>query len=170
VGYTNAGKSTLFNKLARSDAYVADKLFATLDTTTRKLWLGEGAQVALSDTVGFIRELPHGLVDAFRATLEETAEADLLLHVIDCANPQRDAQLEAVNEVLAEIGAGDVPQIVVWNKIDQLPGLEPEVVRDAYGKILNIKVSAVSGEGIDLLREVLAQAARETSGPLASAA
>jgi GTP-binding protein HflX len=170
VGYTNAGKSTLFNRLARSHAYVADKLFATLDTTTRKLWLGEGAQVALSDTVGFIRELPHGLVDAFRATLEETAQADLLLHVVDCANPQRDRQVEAVNAVLAEIGAGDVPQIVVWNKIDQMPGLEPEVVRDAYGKILNIKVSAVSGTGIDALRDVLADAAREAPGPLASAA
>jgi len=170
VGYTNAGKSTLFNKLARSHAYVADKLFATLDTTTRKLWLGEGAQLALSDTVGFIRELPHGLVDAFRATLEETAEADLLLHVVDCANPQRDVQVEAVNAVLAEIGAGDIPQIVVWNKIDQRPGLEPEVVRDTYGKILNIKVSAATGAGLDPLREVLADAARETSGPLASAA
>ncbi len=170
VGYTNAGKSTLFNRLARSDAYVADQLFATLDTTTRKLWLGAGAQVALSDTVGFIRELPHSLVDAFRATLEETAEADLLLHVIDSSSPQRDEQVEAVNEVLNEIGAGKVPQIVVWNKIDALPGLEPEVVRDSYGKILNIKVSAATGAGIDLLRDVLAVAAREASGPLASAA
>ena len=170
VGYTNAGKSTLFNKLARSDAYVADKLFATLDTTTRRLWLGEGAQIALSDTVGFIRELPHGLVDAFRATLEETAQADLLLHVVDCANPQRDAQVEAVNVVLEEIGAGRVPQIVVWNKIDQLPELEPEVVRDPYGKILNIKVSAASGAGVDGLREVLAEAAREAPKALAPAA
>jgi GTP-binding protein HflX len=170
VGYTNAGKSTLFNRLARTHAYVADKLFATLDTTTRKLWLADGAQVALSDTVGFVRDLPHSLVDAFRATLEETAQADLLLHVIDAASPQRDEQLEAVNAVLNEIGAGKVPQIVVWNKIDQRPGLEPEVVRDSCGKILNIKVSAASGAGIDLLREVLAEAAREAARPLASAA
>jgi GTP-binding protein HflX len=166
VGYTNAGKSTLFNRLTRADSFVANQLFATLDTTTRRHWLAPGAQVAISDTVGFIRELPHSLVDAFRATLEETAQADLLLHVIDSASPQRDEQLEAVNGVLQEIGAGNVPQIVVWNKIDQRPGLEPEVVRDAYGKILNIKVSAASGAGIDLLRDVLAEAAQ----PLASAA
>ena len=170
VGYTNAGKSTLFNRLARSDAYVADQLFATLDTTTRKLWLAEGAQIALSDTVGFIRDLPHSLVDAFRATLEETAQADLLLHVVDAANPQRDEQVDAVNAVLEEIGAGDVPQVMVWNKLDRIPALEPEVVRDAYGKILNIKVSAATGAGIDLLRDVLADAARDASGPLASAA
>jgi len=170
VGYTNAGKSTLFNKLTRAGAYVANQLFATLDTTTRRLWLAPGAEIALSDTVGFIRDLPHSLVDAFRATLEETAQADLLLHVIDCANPQRDEQLEAVNRVLAEIGAGDVPQIVVWNKIDQMPGLEAEIVRDTYGKILNIKVSAVSGAGIDLLRSALAEAAGEAPKPLASAA
>jgi GTPase len=170
VGYTNAGKSTLFNRLTGSEAYVANQLFATLDTTTRRLWLGEGAQLAISDTVGFIRDLPHTLVDAFRATLEETAQADVLLHVVDCANPQREEQVDAVNEVLAEIGAGDVPQIVVWNKIDEVPGMEPEVVRDTYGKILNIKVSAATGAGIDLLRGVLADAAREASGPLASAA
>jgi GTP-binding protein HflX len=170
VGYTNAGKSTLFNRLTGSEAYVANQLFATLDTTTRRLWLGEGAQLAISDTVGFIRELPHSLVDAFRATLEETAQADVLLHVVDSSNPQRDAQIEAVNAVLEEIGAGDVPQIVVWNKIDQAPALQPEVVRDPYGKILNIKVSAAAGAGIDLLRNVLAEAAREASGPLASAA
>ena len=170
VGYTNAGKSTLFNRLTGAEAYVADKLFATLDTTTRRVWLGEGAQIALSDTVGFIRELPHGLVDAFRATLEETAQADLLLHVVDCASARREEQIEAVNTVLAEIGAGDVPQIMAWNQIDRVPGLQPEVVRDSYGKILNIKVSAATGAGIDLLRGVLADAVREASGPLASAA
>jgi GTP-binding protein HflX len=170
VRYTNAGKSTLFNRLTRAGSYVANQLFATLDTTTRKLWLAPGAEIAISDTVGFIRELPHSLVDAFRATLEETAQADLLLHVVDCANPQRDEQVEAVNKVLKEIGAGGVPQVIVWNKIDQMPGLEPEVVRDTHGKILNIKVSAGSGAGIDLLRDVLAEAARDASGPLASAA
>jgi GTP-binding protein HflX len=170
VGYTNAGKSTLFNKLVRGEAFVANQLFATLDTTTRKLWLAPGAQIAISDTVGFIRDLPHSLVDAFRATLEETAQADLLLHVVDCSNPQRDEQLEAVNEVLAEIGAGGVPQVVVWNKVDRMPGVEPEIVRDSYGKILNIKVSAVTGAGIELLRDALAEAARDAARPLASAA
>jgi GTP-binding protein HflX len=171
VGYTNAGKSTLFNKLARADAFVADQLFATLDTTTRKVWMGEDAHVALSDTVGFIRDLPHSLVVAFRATLEETIQADLLLHVVDVASPVRDEQIEAVNKVLKEIGAAEVPQIVVFNQIDRVPGLEPEIARDSHGKILNIKVSAFTGAGIDGLREVLAEAARDASrGPLATAA
>jgi GTP-binding protein HflX len=133
------------------------------------MWLGDKAEVAISDTVGFIRELPHSLVDAFRATLEETAQADLLLHVVDSANALREEQAEAVNAVLEEIGAGDVPQIVVMNQIDR-SGLEPEVVRDAYGKILNIKVSAATGAGVDLLRGVLADAAREGGGRLAPAA
>ncbi len=171
VGYTNAGKSTLFNKLTRAEAYVADQLFATLDTTTRRVYLGEGANIALSDTVGFIRELPHGLVEAFRATLEETVQADVLLHVVDSASPQRDEQIGAVNKVLAEIGAAAVPQILVYNQIDRVPGLEPEVVRESYGKILNIKVSAFTGAGIEALREVLAEAAREApNGSLATAA
>ena len=170
VGYTNAGKSTLFNRITGAQAYVADKLFATLDTTTRRVWLGERAQVVLSDTVGFIRDLPHGLVDAFRATLEETVQADLLLHVVDAANPQREEQIESVNAVLDEIGAGDVPQLMVWNQIDRVDALQPEVVRDSCGKILNIKVSAATGAGIDLLRGVLADAAAEVAGPLASAA
>ncbi len=171
VGYTNAGKSTLFNRLTRAEAYVADQLFATLDTTTRRVFLGEGATVGLSDTVGFIRELPHSLVAAFRATLEEAIQADLLLHVVDRASPQREEQVEAVNGVLAEIGAADVPQWLVYNQIDRVPGMEPEVVRDAYGKILNIKVSAFTGAGIDALREALAEAARDASrGALASAA
>ncbi|HXZ48461.1 MAG TPA: GTPase HflX [Usitatibacter sp.] len=171
VGYTNAGKSTLFNRLARSDAYVADQLFATLDTTTRRVYLADGATIALSDTVGFIRDLPHALVDAFRATLEETVQADLLLHVVDSASPRRDEQIEAVNTVLAEIGASDVPQILVYNQIDRVPGLAPEVVRDACGKILNIKVSAATGAGIEALREALADAAREPlPGSLATAA
>lgn len=171
VGYTNAGKSTLFNRIARSGAYVADQLFATLDTTTRRVYLGENASIALSDTVGFIRDLPHALVDAFRATLEETVQADLLLHVVDSASPERDEHIAAVNGVLAEIGAAEVPQLVVFNQIDRVPGLAPEVVRDSYGKILNIKVSAFTGAGIEALREALAEAAREAgSGSLASAA
>jgi len=171
VGYTNAGKSTLFNRIARSGAYVADQLFATLDTTTRRVYLGEAASITLSDTVGFIRDLPHSLVDAFRATLEETIQADLLLHVVDSAAPQREDQIAAVNEVLGEIDAADVPQIVVYNQIDRVPGLVPEVVRDACGKILNIKVSAATGAGIEPLREALAEAAREAGrGSLATAA
>ena len=171
VGYTNAGKSTLFNRLSGGDAYVADLLFATLDTTTRRVWMGDGANVALSDTVGFIRELPHSLVAAFRATLEETAQADLLLHVVDSANPQAHEQIEAVNVVLAEIGAAEVPQILIYNQIDRAHGLAPEIVRDACGKILNIKVSASTGAGIEGLREVLAEGAREASrNSLATAA
>ena len=171
VGYTNAGKSTLFNRLTQAKAYAADQLFATLDTTTRRLYLGENAQIALSDTVGFIRDLPHTLVDAFRATLEETIEADLLLHVVDVASENRDDQVESVNRVLKEIGADDVPQLLVLNQIDRVPGMVPEVVRDPSGKILNIKVSAFTGAGIELLRDALAEAAREgSSGPLATAA
>jgi len=169
VGYTNAGKSTLFNRITRADAYVADKLFATLDTTTRRVYLGENAQITLSDTVGFIRDLPHSLVDAFKATLEESVQADLLLHVVDSANSRYHEQVEEVNEVLAEIGAADVPQILVLNQVDR-SGLEPEVVRDPYGKILNIKVSAATGAGIEALRDVLAERARDASRPLQSAA
>jgi GTP-binding protein HflX len=171
VGYTNAGKSTLFNRLTRADSLVADKLFATLDPTTRRLHLGEGVNAAISDTVGFVRDLPHGLVAAFRSTLEETVQADLLLHVVDASSPHRDEQIDAVNVVLAEIGASDIPQIVIWNKIDRIPGAEPEVVRDPCGKILNIKASAISGAGLEAIRTALAEVARETDPrPLASAA
>ncbi|HET7403884.1 MAG TPA: GTPase HflX [Usitatibacter sp.] len=170
VGYTNAGKSTLFNRLSRAEAYAADQLFATLDTTTRRVYLGEGASIALSDTVGFIRDLPHTLVDAFRATLEEAIQADLLLHVVDVSSPQREEQVEAVNSVLAEIGAADVPQILILNQIDRVAGMAPEIVRESYGKILNIKVSAFTGAGIDALREALAQAARDAASGLATAA
>jgi GTPase len=170
VGYTNAGKSTLFNRLTGAGAVAADQLFATLDPTTRRLYLGEGAQITISDTVGFIRDLPHTLVDAFRATLEETIEADLLLHVVDVANEERDAQIAAVNTVLAEIGADDVPQVIVLNQIDRVPGMQPEVVRESSGKILNIKVSAFTGAGIEQLREVLAEIARGASNGLATAA
>ncbi|HMA88167.1 MAG TPA: GTPase HflX [Burkholderiales bacterium] len=159
VGYTNAGKSTLFNALAQARAYSADKLFATLDTTTRRLWLPGAGEVVLSDTVGFIRDLPHSLVAAFRATLEETAQADLLLHVIDAASPVRAQQVEEVGKVLAEIGAQDVPQVMVWNKID-LARLEPGVERDEYGKILRVRVSARTGAGLDELRAAIIEAAR----------
>ncbi|MBC8021742.1 MAG: GTPase HflX [Burkholderiales bacterium] len=169
VGYTNAGKSTLFNRITRADKYVADKLFATLDTTTRRVYLGEGANITLSDTVGFIRDLPHTLIEAFKATLEESVQADLLLHVVDSANPQYHEQIDSVNEVLAEIGASEVPQLLVYNQVDR-SGLEPEIVRDSHDKILNIKVSAFTGAGIEALREVLAEAARDASRPLQTAA
>jgi len=159
VGYTNAGKSTLFNALAQARAYAADKLFATLDTTTRRIWLPEAGSVVLSDTVGFIRDLPHSLVAAFRATLEETVRADLLLHVVDAAAPVRERQIEEVNKVLAEIGADGVPQVMVWNKID-LARLEPGVERDEYGKIHRVRVSARTGAGLGELRAAITEAAR----------
>ena len=168
VGYTNAGKSTLFNALARAKAYEADQLFATLDTTTRRVWLPEaGMTVVLSDTVGFIRDLPHDLVAAFRATLEETVHADLLLHVVDAASPVREAQAEEVEKVLAEIGAG-APALVVMNKIDAA-GLEPAVERDQYGRISRVFVSARSGAGLNELRRALAEFARERSAQPAQA-
>jgi len=169
VGYTNAGKSTLFNKLSKADVRAADQLFATLDTTTRRVYLGEGAAITVSDTVGFIRDLPHTLVDAFRATLEETVQADLLLHVVDVASARREEQVANVNQVLEEIGAADVPQLIVHNQIDRIPGMAAEVLRESSGKILNIKVSALTGAGIEGLREVLAEAARNASS-LATAA
>jgi len=156
VGYTNAGKSTLFNRLTHADTYVANQLFATLDTTARKLFLpGDSTrQVVLSDTVGFIRHLPHGLVAAFRSTLEETAQADLLLHVVDVNSAERNDQVAAVNKVLAEVGAQSIPQIVIYIKID-LQGLAAGVRRDEYGNIAAIHLSAKTGVGIDLLREAL---------------
>jgi GTPase len=165
VGYTNAGKSTLFNCLTHGGVYAADQLFATLDTTTRRLHIGNGASFVLSDTVGFIRDLPHSLVAAFRATLEETAQADLLLHVVDAASPVRDAQIAEVNKVLAEVGASSVPQIQVYNKID-LAGLSPGVQRDECGRILSVRVSALTGAGTEQVRalfEELHGASREAT-------
>jgi GTP-binding protein HflX len=158
VGYTNAGKSTLFNALTHADAYAADQLFATLDTTTRRLFLPEVGRITLSDTVGFIRGLPHTLVAAFRATLEETVHADLLLHVVDGASPTRDLQIEEVNKVLAEIGAAGVPQILVWNKID-LSGAPAGVDRDECDNISRARLSARTGAGLDSLRQALIEAA-----------
>ncbi len=167
VGYTNAGKSTLFNALTKAGAYAADQLFATLDTTSRRLFLGEAGNVVLSDTVGFIRDLPHSLVAAFHATLEETISADLLLHVVDSASEDREGQIAAVNGVLEEIGAGSLPQIQIWNKIDATLA-SPEVQRDACGKISRVLLSARTGEGLDLLREVLAGVALAHKAELAA--
>ncbi|WP_084676962.1 GTPase HflX [Massilia niastensis] len=167
VGYTNAGKSTLFNTLTKAGVYVANQLFATLDTTSRRLYLGEEVgSIVISDTVGFVRELPHQLVAAFRATLEETIHADLLLHVVDSSSPTRMEQVEQVNEVLREIGADHVPQILVWNKIDAA-GLEPGIERDEYDKISRVFISAHSGAGLDLLRDAIVEAA--LSGPTPAA-
>jgi GTPase len=164
VGYTNAGKSTLFNSLSHAKAYEADQLFATLDTTTRRIWLPElkteASPVVLSDTVGFIRDLPHTLVAAFRATLEETVRADLLLHVVDAASPAREEQQAEVDKVLAEIGADQVPRLLVWNKIDAVGtgnALSPGVERDQYGRISRVFVSARSGAGLDGLRLALGE-------------
>ena len=156
VGYTNAGKSTLFNALTRAGAYAADQLFATLDTTTRKIYLPQVGEVVLSDTVGFITRLPHDLVAAFRATLEATTEADLLLHVIDSASSGRERQIEAVDKVLGELGADAVPQLRVYNKLD-LTGVAPGVGRDEYGKLQSVYVSAQTGAGLELLRDALSE-------------
>ena len=158
IGYTNAGKSTLFNVLTKAQAYAADQLFATLDTTTRRIWIEGAGQIVLSDTVGFIRELPHQLVDAFKATLEETIRADVLLHVIDASSPSRPVQIDAVNAVLREIGADAIPQILVYNKAD-IASLAPEVGLDACGSIDRVVLSARTGAGIDLLRAAIAQRA-----------
>ena len=158
VGYTNAGKSTLFNRMTRAGVYAADQLFATLDTTTRRVHSENGARIVLSDTVGFIRQLPHTLVAAFRATLEETIHADLLLHVVDASSEDRDAQIAAVNLVLAEIGADRVPQVLVMNKIDRTP-LPARVERDEYGRLSRIWASAQTGQGDDFVRLALEECA-----------
>jgi GTPase len=164
VGYTNAGKSTLFNRLTRADVYVADQLFATLDTTSRRMFTEEPGEIVVSDTVGFIRHLPHSLVAAFRSTLEETIQADLLLHVVDANNANRDDQIAEVNKVLKEIGAADIPQVLVFNKIDLLD-VSPSVQRDDYGRITRVFLSAKSGAGLDGLRLAIMEAKtmRQTS-------
>ncbi len=169
VGYTNAGKSTLFNALVKARAYAADQLFATLDTTTRQLYLGEaGRSVSLSDTVGFIRDLPHGLIDAFEATLQEAVEADLLLHVVDASSAGCTEQMAEVQRVLEEIGAQHVPQLLVFNKVDALPPeLRPLVEQDSFDllghPVPRVYLSAASGQGLSTLRRLIAQVASRPS-------
>ncbi len=166
VGYTNAGKSTLFNALVKARAYAADQLFATLDTTTRQLYLGDnqggGRSVSISDTVGFIRDLPHGLIDAFQATLQEAADASLLLHVVDASNENYLEQMDEVHKVLAEIGADKVPQVLVFNKLDAMsPDKKPMLMQDIFSidgvDTPRFFVSAQTGEGIPALRAYLSQ-------------
>jgi GTP-binding protein HflX len=159
VGYTNAGKSTLFNHLTQSGVYAADQLFATLDTTSRKMYLGDnyhsgGGTLVISDTVGFIKHLPTTLIEAFGATLEEAVQADLLLHVVDMASTNRESQIEQVNVVLQEIGAAKVPQILILNQIDRLD-CEAGFDRDEYGRICRIRASAKTGAGLEFIRQAL---------------
>ena len=157
VGYTNAGKSTLFNALTASEVYAADQLFATLDPTLRRLELDDLGPIVLADTVGFIRHLPHKLVEAFRATLEESSNSDLLLHVIDAHEPERDQQIEQVLAVLGEIGAHELPILEVYNKLDLLEGVEPQIQRDAEGRPQRVWLSARDGRGLPLLRQAIAE-------------
>ncbi len=159
VGYTNAGKSTLFNALTGSASYVADQLFATLDPTVRRVELAGVGEVVLADTVGFVRSLPHELVAAFRSTLQEARDADLLLHVVDASDPMRDDRIVQVREVLRGIGAGEIPELVVFNKID-LSGEAPRIVRGAGGAAASVSVSAATGPGLAELRDILARAVR----------
>ena len=154
VGYTNAGKSTVFNALTHAGVYAADQLFATLDTTSRRVFLAPGEFMVLSDTVGFIRDLPHSLIEAFKSTLHEAADADVLLHVIDASDPDRDIHQQAVEAVLREVGAEDVPRIEVYNKID-LAGHAPRSELDPYGRIRRVWISAHQGQGMDLLRQAV---------------
>ena len=157
VGYTNAGKSTLFNRLTTEEVYAADQLFATLDPTMRRLELPGTGEAIVADTVGFIRHLPHDLVAAFRSTLEETRDADLLLHLVDASDPERDDKAEQVREVLAEIGADEVPCIEVYNKVDRVEAGAPRVERDDTGRVRRVYVSAWTGDGVEQLREAIAE-------------
>ncbi|OFR05605.1 GTPase HflX [Neisseria sicca] len=170
VGYTNAGKSSLFNRLTKADVLAKDQLFATLDTTARRLFLSHEAGVILTDTVGFVRDLPHKLVSAFSATLEETALADVLLHVVDASNPDFERQIDDVNVVLEEIGAHEVPQLVVYNKIDLLPeGVRGAgVLRDNSGRAVGVNISVAKSLGLDALREAMIERALENGGKRSS--
>jgi GTPase len=167
VGYTNAGKSTLFNALTHAGTYAADKLFATLDTTTRRVYIPTAGNITVSDTVGFIRDLPHSLVAAFRATLEETVQADVLLHVVDASSSSRAEQIAQVNGVLAEIGAAGISQLLLFNKID-LTDIGAGIDRNECGNIARVRMSAKTGAGIEYLREAIIEmaASRSSSNPL----
>lgn len=167
VGYTNAGKSTLFNRMTQSGVYAADQLFATLDTTSRKLFIPEAGAIVMSDTVGFIKHLPHALVEAFGATLEEAAQADLLLHIVDTASSNREEQIAQVNKVLNEIGAQQVHQVLVLNQIDRV-GLDAGLERDEYGRISKVRISAKTGEGLELVRQVLIEHQQRVNAYLTS--
>lgn len=161
VGYTNAGKSTLFNAITQAGVYVADQLFATLDPTLRKMQIQDVGTTILADTVGFIRFLPHDLVSAFKSTLQETSEASLLLHVIDGADERRNENIDAVNQVLDEIEALEIPTLLVYNKVDKLVGIEPHIERNDEGKPLAVYLSAQSGEGVPLLLEAIRERLRQ---------
>ncbi|OSI15437.1 GTPase HflX [Neisseria dumasiana] len=163
VGYTNAGKSSLFNRLTKADVLAKDQLFATLDTTARRLYLSPEATVILTDTVGFVRDLPHKLVSAFSATLEETALADVLLHVVDASHPDFERQMDDVNTVLEEIGAHEVPQLIVYNKIDLLPDNKRPagILRDTQGRAVAVNISVTESLGLDALREAMIERARD---------
>jgi len=161
VGYTNTGKSTLFNFLTESEVYAADQLFATLDPTVRRIQIPELGAITLADTVGFIRHLPHKLVEAFRATLEESASADLLLHVIDAQSPERDEQIQQVQNVLQEIEADDVPILEVYNKIDLMDNVEPHIQRNDQGMPVRVWISAYKQQGIELLQQAIAELLEE---------
>ncbi|SUA44596.1 GTP-binding protein [Neisseria zoodegmatis] len=163
VGYTNAGKSSLFNRLTKADVLAKDQLFATLDTTARRLYLSPEATVILTDTVGFVRDLPHKLVSAFSATLEETALADVLLHVVDASHPDFERQMDDVNTVLEEIGAHEVPQLIVYNKIDLLPDNKRPagILRDTQGRAVAVNISVTESLGLDALREAMIERAQD---------
>lgn len=164
VGYTNVGKSTLFNALTKSEVLVKNQLFATLDTTARRLWLSPDNSIILTDTVGFVRDLPHSLIDAFSATLEETAAADILLHIIDISDKNYEEKADKVEQTLHEIGAGEMPQIKIFNKIDQISNAKAEILRNNNGLIRAVKISAIEPQSIELLRQALSVVASELKG------
>ncbi|MBP5789342.1 MAG: GTPase HflX [Neisseriaceae bacterium] len=164
VGYTNVGKSTLFNALTKSDVLVKNQLFATLDTTARRLWLSPECSIILTDTVGFVRDLPHSLIDAFSATLEETANADILLHIIDISDKNYEEKADKVEQTLHEIGAIDIPKIKIFNKIDQISNTKAEILRNNNGLISAVRISAIEPQSIELLRQALSVVASELKG------
>ena len=164
VGYTNVGKSTLFNALTKSEVLVKNQLFATLDTTARRLWLSPECTIILTDTVGFVRDLPHTLIDAFSATLEEVRHADILLHMIDISDKNYEEKADNVVQILNEIGANEVPQIKIFNKIDQLPKGQPEIFRNAQGAVCAVQISAQNAQSLDIMRTILSEVSGSLKG------